>query len=697
MAKYSQTTVNELIISDLKLFGKSWKNLPKEQRNQISAEAPEFSKAFTFNHEQTAFSIEFSALRYDASSAVLYAYRLDGVDEHWVYADDHRPFAYYNHLRPGTYTFRLKANAGRGGWVDAPHTLKVRVLPPPWKTAWAYALYVLAVLAGIALVFRSIRNRFLLRNEIRLQKLQNEKQEELNHAKLQFFTNITHELLTPLAIISAAVDNQRQGRAGEDYTRIIADNCNRLIRLIQQILEFRKVETDNLKLRVSKGNLVKFLRDSVDSIRPFADKHHIRVGFACEEDDIPAYFDPDKVDKMVYNLLSNAIKYNRVEGTVQVSLSLCGTADQVLFAVTDTGQGMDSRQLSKLFSSFYDGEYRRHHTTGTGIGLALTKSLVKLHHGSINVNSILGQGTTFEIRLPIHREAFADDEVDEELIIRSAPSLVPIETAGNTSASEIGGQEPDVRHYTLLIAEDEPELRHLMKNLLEVDYQVQVAANGVEAWKLLKENNVDLVISDVMMPEMDGIEFCKIIKNDADTCDIPVILLTAKNQQNDRIEAYDSGANAFISKPFNLSVLHSRINNLLKTREQMNHNFKKQFVFEAKELEYTSMDEDFLQRAFACINAHLDDADYSQNDFVNDMAVSRSTAFRKLKSLTGMTYTDFVKNVRLKAACRMMEEKKNIRISELAYAVGFSDPKYFSVCFKKEFGMKPSEYMQGKM
>ena len=210
---------------------------------------------------------------------------------------------------------------------------------------------------------------------------------------------------------------------------------------------------------------------------------------------------------------------------------------------------------------------------------------------------------------------------------------------------------------------------------------------------VLKVENIDLVISDVMMPEMDGIEFCQAVKTCVDTCDIPVILLTAKNQQSDRIEAYDSGANAFISKPFNLSVLHSRISNLLKAREQMNRNFKKQFVFEAKELEYTSMDEDFLKQAFACIHEHLDDADYSQNDFVRDMAVSRSTAFRKLKSLTGLTYTDFVKNVRLKAACKIMEEKKNVRISELAYAVGFNDPKYFSMCFKKEFGMNPSEYI----
>ena len=303
--------------------------------------------------------------------------------------------------------------------------------------------------------------------------------------------------------------------------------------------------------------------------------------------------------------------------------------EQISLSVTDNGLGMTQEQQEKLFSFFYEGDYRRFNTTGTGIGLALTKNLVNLHHGTIRVRSEVGKGTSFEIVLPVDENAFTPEEVDHEFVIPSAPLSAELSQPLVEEETEPVTEEKE-RNYSVLLVEDEVELLHLMKSLLEVDYKVFTAENGKQGLDVLKENSIDLIISDIMMPEMDGIEFCKIIKSDMETCDIPVILLTAKNQQRDQIEAYDSGANAFISKPFNLSVLHARISNLLKAREQMNRDFKKQFVFEAKKLEYTSMDEEFLQKAFACINEHLDDADYSQNDFVNDMAVSRRQSPRGL-------------------------------------------------------------------
>lgn len=683
-----------VIVTDIKIFDRSWRTLDKEERNKISLVAPEFTRKITLNYKQNNFSIEFATLQFAGLDDVQYAYRLEGVEPDWVHTDGMRPFAYYNNLESGCYTFHLKANTGNGGWMEMPQSIEVCILPPPWFTWWAYTIYMLVAILAAFLIFRTLRNRMMLRNEIRMRELENAKLEELSHAKLQFFTNITHELLTPLAIISAAVDNRKQGNQKSEYDTIIGDNVNRLIRLIQQILEFRKAETGHLKLKVSRGNIALFVRNSVDSIRPFAEKKQIEISFESTDEVLPAYFDPDKIDKIVYNLLSNAIKYNRVGGRVCVRLECLPEKEQISLSVTDNGLGMTQEQQEKLFSFFYEGDYRRFNTTGTGIGLALTKNLVNLHHGTIRVRSEVGKGTSFEIVLPVDENAFTPEEVDHEFVIPSAPLSAELSQPLVEEETEPVTEEKE-RNYSVLLVEDEVELLHLMKSLLEVDYKVFTAENGKQGLDVLKENSIDLIISDIMMPEMDGIEFCKIIKSDMETCDIPVILLTAKNQQRDQIEAYDSGANAFISKPFNLSVLHARISNLLKAREQMNRDFKKQFVFEAKKLEYTSMDEEFLQKAFACINEHLDDADYSQNDFVNDMAVSRSTAFRKLKSLTGMTYTDFVKNVRLKAACRIMEEKKNIRISELAYAVGFSDPKYFSVCFKKEFGVNPSEYIPG--
>lgn len=680
-----------VVITDIKIFDSSWRVLDKSTREKISPSAPEFARKITLNDKQSNFSIEFTTLKFAGLDDVQYAYLLKGVDPAWVHTDGTRPFAYYNHLKPGKYTFYLKASTGNGGWTATPLTLEVCILPPPWKTGWAYTLYILAATLAAFVTFRSVRNRMALRNEIRLRKMENEKLEELNHAKLQFFTNITHELLTPLAIISAAIDHQKQGVSKMDYSNTIADNVNRLIRLIQQILEFRKAETGHLKLKVSHGNLALFLRNCVDSIRPFAEKKKIEISFECNDEVLPAYFDPDKVDKMVYNLLSNAIKYNKFGGLVRVTLEQRTEKEQIKLTVTDNGLGITPEQQQKLFSFFYEGDYRRFNTTGTGIGLALTKNLVNLHRGTIRVESEVDKGTSFEIVLPIHVGAFDKEEVDNELIIPSVPLPAEFSVAHEEDAIESLTEEKE-KKYSILVVEDEVELLCLMKSLLETYYVIFTAETGKQGLEVLKENDIDLIISDIMMPEMDGIEFCKTIKGDVEACDIPVILLTAKNQQKDQIEAYDSGANAFISKPFNLSVLYSRINNLLKAREQKNRDFKKQFVFEAKELNYTSIDEDFLERAFSCINQHLDDSDYSQNDFIRDMAVSRTTSFRKLKSLTGLTYTDFVKNVRLKAACRIMEEKKNVRVSELAYAVGFNDPKYFSACFKKEFGMTPKEY-----
>ena len=693
--KLKQDTLDyPVLITDIKLFNQSWINLDKKERNRISPLAPGFTRQITLNHKQNNFSIEFAALKFHESNDVQYAYLMEDVDKDWIHTDNSRPFAYYNNLKAGTYHFKLKANAGNKGWVEAPYTLEVRILPPLWLTPWAYLIYFFATVAIAWVIFRTLRNRILLHNEIRMRKIDNAKQEELIRLKLQFFTNITHELLTPLTIISAATDNLGKGNAPAKNYAIIINNVNRLIRNIQQILEFRKSETGHLKLKVSKGDLVLTIHNSVESIRPFAEKKQVQLHFECDEATIPAWFDPDKVDKMVYNLISNAIKYNRAKGSVWVKLKLLPDHRQVTLTVTDNGEGMTPEQLDKLFSLFYEGEYRRFNTTGTGIGLALTQSLVNLHHGTISVESRVGEGSTFTILLPTDKQVYTPEETDEASPVATVPlSPVPVapkEEGKLPTASPVAHE----KKYSLLVVEDDTELLGLIEDLLDVDYDIFTAENGREALEVLKGQSIDLIISDIMMPEMDGIALCKAVKDNMETCDIPVLLLTAKNQQQDQIEAFNSGASAFISKPFNMSLLAARISNLLKARERTNRKFKKQFVFEAKELEYTSMDEAFIEKAFDCIQRHLDDTDYSQNDFINDMGVSRSTAFRKLKSLTGLTYTDFVKNVRLKAACRIMEEKKNIRISELAYAVGFSDPKYFSLCFKKEFGIVPTEYVQ---
>ena len=679
-----------ITITNIKIFDKSWNNLEDAVRNRISEQSPDFTKKIVLDYWHNNFSIEFAALTYKNPELNRYAYKLDAFDTDWQYPDQLRRFAYYNNLPAGTYKFHLKAANSNGIWGEREPAMEIVILPPPWRTWWAYVIYAILIISLGCILFRMGKKRVQLYNALHLRELEKAKADELNHTKLQFFTNITHELLTPLTIISATVDELKLcAPQNGDYYQIMTNNINRLIRLLQQILEFRKAETGNLKLRVSRGDLAAFVRNSVDNFEPLMKKKKIYFSIMTNPEPFMAYFDSDKIDKILYNLLSNSSKYNKEKGTVWVDLSYEKTLDSAVLVVKDNGEGISEEAQKTLFKRFYEGDYRKFNTIGTGIGLSLTKDLVELHQGTISVQSKLGEGTAFKVIIPINRGAYKEENIDDKSDVLPVAQHIPVEVVEEEEegqAEEKGG--------TLLLVEDNEDLLMMMTKLLKANYNVYTACNGKEGIEVIGNKDVDLIVSDVMMPEMDGLEFCRYVKGHFDTSHIPVILLTAKNKEEDRVEAYEAGADAFISKPFNLSVLHARISNLLKTRERANKDFKKQLVFEVDELNYTSIDEEFLQKAIGSVQAHLDDPLFDQTRFVEEVGVSKSTLFRKLKSLTGLSYSSFVRNIRMKAACRIMEEKRNVRISELAYAVGFNDPKYFSACFKKELGMHPSEYME---
>lgn len=655
---------------------------------------PTYTSKIELPHKYNNFSIEFAALTYKNPELNRYAYRLQNFDRDWQYTDADRRFAYYNNLPSGTYTFQLKATNENGEWSGYVRELTVVVLPPFWATWWAYLLYVIIVSVIGVSIYRTAKNRILLRNALRLREIEKAKAEELNHAKLQFFTNITHELLTPLTIISATVDELKtQAPSHNDLYTVMNSNIQRLIRLLQQILEFRKAETGNLKLRVSPGDIAAFVKNAAESFQPLVKKRKIHFSFLCDPESMIGYFDMDKLDKILYNLLSNAAKYNKEDGFIQVSLSYDETdKDFVLLKIKDNGKGISKEKQKNLFKRFYEGDYRKFNTIGTGIGLSLTKDLVELHEGTISVESEVDHGTEFMVRIPIERSYYDEEQIDDEAISLMQDSVNYEDTQED---ADVETQEVTIKANTILLVEDNGELLHLMTKLLSREYNVFTAQNGKEGIAVLEKEDVDLIVSDVMMPEMDGIEFCKYVKGHLEMSHIPMILLTAKNKEEDRAEAYEIGADAFISKPFNLTVLHARIRNLLKYKERMARDFKNQIVFEVKDLNYTSLDEDFIQRAIHCVNNHLEDPNFDQAQFADEMRTSKSTLYKKLKSLAGLNTSSFIRNVRLKAACRIMEEKgTNVRVSELAYAVGFNDPKYFSSCFKKEFDMLPSEYIE---
>lgn len=680
-------------ITDIRVLNTSFYNLDKEITGKISEKVPSFSDRITIPHKYNNFSIHFATLNYKNPELNRYAYKLAGFDPDWTYADSKQNVAYYNNLSPGQYVFQLRATTQNGVWNDEIKEMRINVLPPFWLSWWAFVIYFCTfVLIGYA-IYRNILNRIHLRNQLRYKEIEQEKAEELNHAKLQFFTNITHEFLTPLTIISATVDELQQiSPRNDDLYATMGQNINRLSRLLQQILEFRKAESGNLRLRVAYGNISEFIRNAIESFYPLIRKKKLHFSYVSDPENIQGLFDIDKLDKILYNLVSNAAKYVSEGGSIRVTLSYRDEEkDHILVSVKDDGAGISKEDQQTLFKRFYEGNYRRHKTTGTGIGLSLVKDLVNLYHGTIQVESEIGKGTEFTVILPIDVSCFEDSEIDTNKFetVRE-PTIVEAPAIAEENVPTTKKQKTS----SVLVVEDNAEILQLIHRLLNRDYHVLTATNGKEAMLILEHEKIDIIVSDIMMPEMDGVELCRSLKNNIEYSHIPIILLTAKTDEKDRADAYESGADAFISKPFNLNVLHARIKNLLKSRERIARDFKNQLVFELKDLEFTNLDEEFIRKAIDCVNRHLDNTEFDQQQFSEEMNVSKSTLYNKLKTLTGLNTSAFITNIRLKAACRIMDQNRNIRISDLAYAVGFNDPKYFSSCFKKEFNMRPSEYIE---
>lgn len=427
------------------------------------------------------------------------------------------------------------------------------------------------------------------------------------------------------------------------------------------------------------------------------------------------WIDTDKLDKIIFNLLSNAAKYTTGDnGRVELFARTNDRYDKVIISVKDNGCGIPESRKKHLFELFFDGEYRRFNTMGTGIGLSLTRDLVYLNKGDLTYESEEGKGTTFNIMLPISKDAFAPSQIDEKnkVDINKPVSFVldvedddPIfskdfifNEKGNNNEVNIDNNvdSSDDDAYRILIVEDNVELLLMMKHLLSKQYNVVTAYNGKEAVDEIHKNELDLIISDVMMPEMDGYELVKYVKNSNDYCHLPIILLTAKTQENDKEEGLEIGADAYMTKPFKVKELQLRINNLIENRQRITREFKQQTIEDVRTKSATmpSPDKEFLDKAIACVHKHIDDSDYDRETFASDMGMSSSSLYNKLRAVTGMNATSFIRDMRMKEACRLAKATPGIRVSDLAYSVGFKDPKYFATIFKKEFGMQPSEYIE---
>ena len=515
------------------------------------------------------------------------------------------------------------------------------------------------------------------------------------------YTNITHELLTPLTVISASVDRLRLTAPDheQDYD-LMQLNIDRMVRLLQQILETSKSQSGELKLKVAQGDVMRYIQQTALCIEPLMAKKGLDFKIQCTPESMMGWIDTDKLDKIIYNLLSNAAKYTQGEnGKVMLQVRTSRKFDHIIINVSDNGIGIPQDKMKKLFHRFYDGEYRRQQTFGTGLGLALTRELVFLNGGTIDCQSEEGKGTTFTVTLPIRKEAFASSQIDEthKVDINQAHSAI-LDIATRMHQQEIAEVEPednaDSDAYHLLVVEDNVELLMLMTQLLSSKYHVKTATNGKEALEIIHKEELDIIISDVMMPVMDGLELTQQLKNDPNYQHLPIILLTAKTQDENRAEALQLGADSYVTKPFKLSDLELRINNIVENRKRIKEEFINQGAVFQKTDEEPSPDDLFLKQAMECVHQHLDDSDYDREAFAADMGASSSKLYNKLRALTGMNVSSFIRDIRLKEAMRMAKQNPQLRVSDLAYSVGFKDPKYFATCFKKEFGVQPSEYIE---
>ena len=544
---------------------------------------------------------------------------------------------------------------------------------------WQLALILMAVLTMIVigrwLYLRSVR----IRNRIQMNEL---------------FTNITHELLTPLTILSASVEHLGMVRPEEQHEYELMElNIQRIVRLLQQILETSKAQEGGLKLLVSKGDVMQYITQTARCIKPLMSRKQLDFTIHCHPESMIGWIDTDKLDKIIFNLLSNAAKYTPEKGKVVLDVTTNNHYDHLIIKVSDTGIGISKEMMKKLFKRFGNSDYHRYQTMSTGLGLALTRDLVYLHKGTIQYKSVEGQGTTFIIDLPIGKEAFSASQIDEKNQIQfNVPDNNILDLPKSISAQDITAKlatPSDENASWVLIVEDNKELMMLMQQLLGAKYHILTASNGQQALDVIRTHRPDIIISDIMMPEMDGYELTRHIKQDEDLSHLPIILLTAKTQEEDVQEALKAGADDYIYKPFKLKELELRIDNIIANRERIRKPAEEEEEIADRPL---TPEAEFLQRATKCLEEHMEDSDYDRETFAADMGASSSTLYNKLRALTGMNVTAFIRKERIKAACRLAKENPDLRVSDIAYRVGFKDPKYFATSFKKEMGVQPKEY-----
>ncbi|MCU6771932.1 Sensor protein evgS precursor [uncultured Bacteroides sp.] len=694
-----------LTISDFQVFGKSINTNSLSGGKKIISEDVTRAKTFRLSHKDNTFRVLFTTMDYGSTSHILYKYRIGKLSKNWLSTRSGENYITFNNLPPGDYTLEVFA-VNRNITSDT-YVYNIHISYPWYQTWWAYILFSIPVIILIWLTVNYIRIKIRRKRDF----MEIRHAREINEAKLQFFINISHEIRTPMTLIINPLEKLIAANNDKETSKtymMIYRNAKRILRLINQLMDIRKIEKGQMQMHFRETDLVGFINDLMITFENTARQKNISFSFEHEDETLMGWIDINNFDKVLMNLLSNAFKYTPDNGKVCVSLchgenpnAKGALKNYIEIKVTDSGIGLDENQKERIFERFYQISGNGvHNQGGTGVGLHLTRSLVEMHYGTITAeNNIGSSGSTFTVRIPKGCDHISLEQIEEnDTYVNNDINIQQI----SSSISDINEEENTVKkksktNFTILIVDDEKEIQEFLKDELSDEFRISLASNGREAYEHILTNHVDLVVSDVMMDEMDGLTLCKKIKQNVNINHIPVILLTAKGKTEEQVEGIEHGADAYIIKPFNTEVLRSTILNLLNSRRILKNKFSgaQEQKEKVKDINIKSSDEALMDKIMSVINNNMSEPTLNVEMLAQEVGLSRVHLHRKLKELTNLSTRDFIKNIRMQQAAKLLKEKK-LGISEVAYAVGFSNLSHFSSTFKEIFGVSPKEYTSEK-
>ena len=661
-------------------------------KNDIS-----FSKNITLKHNQDVITFEFAAMLFPSSSGCEYQIKMDNFDENWR-SIGKEGSATYTNLSPEQYVFKVRSRELGSEWADQYSALNIKILKPFWTEWWAFLIYVILAIVTLYVFMKYIISWEKMKADLRFEKFSHEKDVELHNLKQDFFTNISHEIRTPVTLILSSINkllknNEFPENNQQNPFGAIKKNGEYLLNLVNELLDYRKLEHHQIKLKVVKGDWVKFSKEIYLSFKEFAYQKNIKLEFECSTPSIALWFDKNQMEKVLYNLFSNALKFTSAGGSIK--LSIMETDKQVQLDLVDQGIGISKKQLPKIFNRFYQAiDNDSIKESGFGLGLTISNEIIKLHQGKITVKSKKGAGSTFTIILKKGNSFFNEAEID---VRETNDELIDNYFTNKQEKIEVIVQNTEslavIKEQTLLIVEDNVDIGNYIAELLTNEFTILQAYNGKEGLEMALDKMPDLIISDVMMPIMDGIELTHNLKTNITTSHIPVILLTARASFMNKMEGFETGADDYVTKPFNESLLRARIKNILKNRSLLHEKFQSVDTAEIGELVKNKKDQEFLENLGLFIEKNIDSDNLSVNLVAQELGMSHSVLYKKLKTLTGLSLVEYMRDYRLKKAKQLLKTKQ-FSINEVCYQVGYSDRKYFSKLFKERFGNPPTFYMK---